>query len=153
MSDWRNDLSDDQLVELLRATVDDRAAAPASMLDMIMAGYDITNVDAFLAEVVEDVQLTEAAGLRATDGATRLITCGSDDLRFEFELRPIAPQVVGHLDPVVAGTLHLEQAEHAQAAELGDGADFEFTLRSSKPFRLRHRAADGTSVATEWILP
>lgn len=153
MSDWRDDLTEEELLDLLQSAVEERATPADSMVDMIMTGYDITNVDAQLAELVEDVRLTELESIRADNSLVRLVSFASGDLRFEFEIRPDAPEISGHLEPVMPGSLTLEQAASRQTIELGSLAEFEFSLTSTAPFRLRYQPPSGRTIVTEWILP
>lgn len=146
------ELDDDELLQTLRSAAESNIPIPDSMVDMIMAGYDITNLDTNFAELVEDVSLADAA-VRSGTVEARLLTFRLGELSFEFEIGPTAPEIVGHLDAASSGFMRFEQADHAVDVELDDHGRFEFTLRSRAPFRLRYIPADGTPVATDWILP
>ena len=150
----RNNATDDELLELLRDAVNDRSEPKASMVDMIMAGYDITNADASLAQLIDDTQLNELASIRSsTDTAHRLLGFAGNSISFEFELRSTEPHIVGHVEGATGGTIHLEQLAGSQSTELDTLGQFEFSLRSQSPFRLRFSEPNGPSTATEWILP
>lgn len=151
MSD--TDDTGDHLLAELQSAVEARIPVSSEMVDMIMAGYDITNLDAVTAELVGEDRAGDLAAVRDTEGATRLLMFRSDSLSFEFELGKTAPQVVGHVDPPSSGTLHLEQSDTTVTAVLDDLGRFEFSLPSSKPFRLRYESANGNSIATDWVLP
>jgi hypothetical protein len=150
----QNDAADDALLAGLRAAFESNVPVPPSMVDMIMAGYDITNIDAHIAELVEESQLADNAGVRSTPLAdSRLLVFEFGEVRFDFELRSEAPQIIGHVDGATDGTIHLEQAESSERAPLDQNGAFEFVTRSGAPFRLRLELPVGKPIATEWILP
>ena len=155
------DLNDETLMDLLKEAIDERATPSESMVDMIMAGYDITNADSSLAQLTDDIRLDQMAGVRATATDTRLLTfdagsdtgAGADRVTFEFELCADDSQIVGHVEPCDGGRIHLEQAAGSVTDTLDATGQFDLALPSTAPFRLRYEPASGQSTATEWILP
>lgn len=145
--------SDAELIDLLRDAVEERTRPSDGMVDMIMTGYDITNADASLARLVDDSRLDQVASVRSGSSTVRLLSFSAAGIDFEFELRPTEPRIVGHIDGADGGVIHLEQVDRIESLELDELGTFEFTLHSEAPFRLRHESVDGTSTATEWILP
>ena len=159
MTDF-NQMSDEDLLVELRNAVDANLPVPDAMAGMIMAGYDITNLDASVAELIEDTRVGEVAGVRSGATAsddTRLVTFQHDDLVFELEIGPEAPQIVGHVEGGGAGTVRFEQPAAPAPPDpvvLDDLGSFEFIVGSSRPFRLRYEPAAGDApIVTDWLLP
>jgi hypothetical protein len=156
--------SDDELLDEVRAALGSKLPVPDAMVELIMTGYDITNLDSHLAELVEDTLLSEAAGVRSSAAAlpsseTRLLTFRYGEVTIEVELGPVAPHLVGHVDDAEApdgpegGSIHLDQAGRVASADLDDLGAFELTVTSGRPFRLRYQPPSGDPVVTDWLLP
>lgn len=143
---------DDAILRQLKREVDDRLRPSTSMVEMIMTGYDITNLDAHLAELVADMGL-EAAEVRSSERQPRLITCSTGLVTFEFEVQSASPHVIGHLDAPGPGSLAIDQAGHSEQQDLDELAAFEFSLPTLAPFRLRFQPSTGLPTVTDWILP
>ena len=144
--------SDEELLDTFKRSLQD-TPPPGNMVDMIMTGYDITNVDARLAELVEDTAVDEPVGVRSTALGARLLTCQYGDTAFEFEIGTDAPHIIGHLEPPQPGRMRFEQGDGSTTIDLDDLARYEFTLTSTAPFRLVYLPPNGTPIATDWILP
>ena len=145
--------SNEELEELLREGADTFAPVPEGFTDMVMTGWDIVNVDAVVAQLVEDTALVAVEGVRTDELGARLLTFRSEGVTFEFEIGPEAPHIVGTIDPPQPGAVVLEQAEDAVTVDLDEGGRFAFELLGAGPFRLRFVSAGGEAYVTDWVIP
>jgi hypothetical protein len=148
----RDDQAPDPLEETLRDALGYRDAPDPETVEMIMTGYDIAGMDVVAAELIHDSALVaDGVAVRDEEPEVRTMTAEGGGVRFEFEIRPEAPHVVGRLIPAVAGVVHLDQLGNQQSHPLGDYDGYEFTLLPGSPFRIRFVADDGTAIATDWM--
>jgi hypothetical protein len=150
----RDDQAPDPLEETLRDALGYRDTPDPETIEMIMTGYDIAGMDVVAAELIHDSALV-ADGVAVRDGEpdVRTMTAEGGGVRFEFEIRPEAPRIVGRLIPASPGAVHLDQLGNQQRQPLGESGGYEFTLLPGSPFRLRFVADDGTTIATDWVSP
>ena len=153
MTDRQWEPTDEELLDKLRRSFVEDTPTPDNMVDMIMTGYDITNIDAHVAELTEDTAVDEPVGVRSAALGARLMTFEHGDLAIEFEIGPEAPQIVGHLEPPRPGRIRFEQPPQSETVELDGMARYQFTLATTTPFRLLYLPPAGTPIATAWILP
>jgi hypothetical protein len=148
----RDDHAPDPLEETLRDALGYRDAPDPETIEMIMTGYDIAGMEVVAAELIHDSALV-ADGVAVRDGEpeVRTMTAEGGGVRFEFEIRPEAPHVVGRLIPPSPGEMHLDQLGNPLAQTLDASAGFEFTLLPGSPFRLRFVTDDGVTIATDWV--
>ena len=144
---------DEELLDQLRSAQDRQLPVPENMIDLIMTGYDISNIDAAVAALVEDASLAEAGAVRDDDSDLRLLSFEHADLSIECEVRGVDRRVLGHVDAGGPGSLHLDDVEGSETTALDELGGFEFVLRSSRAFRLRWEPEDGGTVVTEWVVP
>ncbi len=145
---------DDELLELLKSAQEESLAIPPTMMDLIMTGYDITNVDTAVAALVEDTSLAGAGAVRDDGSDIRLLAFEHDGFQVEFELRGQDGRLLGHIDAEDPGLLHLHQLGHDEMpVTLDQLSGFEITLTSGKPFRLRWQPELGDAVVTDWLIP
>lgn len=147
-----DDRARDPVEEALRDALGYGSAPDPETVEMIMTGYDIVGLDVVTADLIHDSALArEGVPVRDGEPAIRSLTAEGGGLRFEFEIRPDAPHVVGRLIPPAPGEVLLDQLGNQQAQRLDESAGFEFVLVPGSPFRLRFVAGDGTTVATDWV--
>lgn len=148
----RDHHASDPLEETLRDAFGYRDAPDPEIVEMIMTGYDIAGMDVVAAELIHDSALfAGGVAVRDAEPEVRTITAEGGGVRFEFEIRPEAPHVVGRLIPPSSGEIHLDQLGNLQVQALDASAGFEFTLLPGSPFRLRFVADGGATTATGWV--
>jgi len=81
-----------------------------------------------------------------------MVSFAGEGVRFDFEIGDSAPQIVGRLTPAQEGTIALDQVGIQQGETLNETGTFEFTIVAGSPYRLRFTAADGPSIAIEWLI-
>ena len=144
----RDERAPDPLEETLRDALGYTEVPDPETVEMIMTGYDIVGLDVVTAELTEDTALV---AVRDGEPDVRTLTAEGGGIRFEFEIRPEAPHLVGRIVPASEGEVVLDQLGNEQTQQLDESSCYEFGLVPGSPFRLRFVAADGTVIATDWV--
>ena len=145
--------NDEHSLAQLRDVLGFTDAVSAESIEMIMTGYDITNIDVLIAELVHDSDVHDTpVPVRGGDAGARMVSFAGEGVRFDFEVGDTAPHIVGRITPVAPGSIALDQVGNAHEESLDESGTFEFTITTGTPYRLRFTPEGGPSIATEWLI-
>ena len=153
MSNSPENPSDARLVAQLREAFGFDEQPSPEVIEMIMTGFDIVNIDVLIAELVHDSAIhDEPIPVRGGDAGARMVSFAGEGIRFDFEIGDDDPQIVGRLTPASPGSIALDQVGNRQEELLDESGTFEFTITPGSPYRLRFMPESGPSIATEWLI-
>ena len=139
--------SDDQLLEMLRDSLEHSVEVTNDAIDMLMTGYDIVHTDVVEAELTFDS--LAASGVRGGEGAPRHLRFEHETASIDIELSDVALRCAGRVEPA-GGSLHLEQISGVREIQLSESGAFDETVEGVGPFRLRYDVAE-SMVSTAWL--
>jgi hypothetical protein len=143
--------NDDELLERLGQALRGADPVPDRVLAAARAAWTWRTIDQELAELVFD-SATERAGVRSEDTA-RQLTFRAPGVEIEVMVVDAATRrIVGQLVPPQEASVRITGEAGAQACETDRLGRFGFDGVPPGPVRLGVRAADGTTVTTEWVL-
>jgi hypothetical protein len=151
------ELSDDDMQLLIRvgevyAEID---PVPPHVVEAARAALAWRTIDSELAELVEDTELTPAAGMRGAV-APRLVTFEAETLTVEVEIAEVGERrrLIGQLVPPSAGEVEIRHAQRTQVVEADDLGRFSVEGVPPGPISLvcRLRGAADRPVVTSWVV-
>src|SRR3954454_15574926 len=142
-------------MERLRRIANDVDAPPGLVTETARAAFSTRRLDANLAELLEDSDMTSSATVRLAQPGPRLLSFAAGDVSLELQLEQVRGRVV--LRGVVTGVVDDAEIEtitgQVQRAEIDDQGWFGVEALPVQPFRVRVRAVDGPAITTGWIRP
>lgn len=145
------DYTDDQLMELLRASLEAGRPVPPNVEAVADMTFAWRTVDADLAALSYDSVL-EPSTTRA-DGTVRTLAFElNDDIRIDIRIDTERTRIVGQIEPAGEGMAELVHREGVERVDVDDFGVFVFEAIASGPVSIRVRVGD-RSVRTEWFLP
>lgn len=143
--------NDDELLELLGQALRVADPVPEHVLTAARAAWTWRTIDQELAELVFD-SATELAGVRSEDTA-RQLTFRAPGVEIEVMVVDAASRrIVGQLVPPQEASVRIAGDAGEQTHDTDRLGRFAFDDVPPGPVRLSVRAADGTTVTTEWML-
>ncbi len=143
--------NDDELLELLGQALRVADPVPEHVLNAARAAWTWRTIDQELAELVFD-SATELSGVRSEDTA-RQLTFRAPGAEIEvMVVDPTTRRIVGQLVPPQEATVRLTGGGRQQEPTTDHLGRFSFDDVPPGPVRLTVQSADGSTVATEWML-
>jgi hypothetical protein len=143
---------DEQLLAVLRESLDAREAVPPEFVELGKNAFAWHNIDTELAQLTYDSTREQlaATSTRAETASIRALTFTSAQLTIELEVNE--DSMLGQIVPAQDGTIEIEGRDGAVAAIPVDEVGC-FLIRPipDSPFRLHCRTEDGSDVLTGWI--
>ena len=138
--------SDEQLLEMLKDSLDNSVEVSDDAIDMLMTGYDIVNMDVLEAELTFDS--LAATGVRRRRARPAAALRADDSRRIDVELDDVSLRCSGQVAP--AGAAPLEQMSGTRQLGLSESGSFDAVVEGTGPFRLRYEIGD-VAVTTSWL--
>src|SRR3954447_24325503 len=146
---------DDELMERLRRIANDVDGPPELVTESARAAFSTRRLDAELAELVEDSQLTASATVRLAQPGPRLLSFATGDVTLELQVEQVRDRLA--LRGVAVGTQGDAEVETLTAevhrAAIDDQGWFTVEALPVETLRVRVETAGGSSVTTGWIRP
>lgn len=144
-------MSEDELLERLRALAGEADAPPAHVLAGALAARTRVALEDELLDLRSDSFAGAAATTRAGPG-TRVLRFGTPDCAVELEVAGEGYRtVVGQLDPAAGGEVELTHAGGVVRAPVDDLGRFRLGPVPPGPVSLAWTASAGRRVRTAWV--
>jgi hypothetical protein len=144
-------VTDDELMELLRASAADVDPVPPEVLASASAAFATRRLDEELAELIADSALTGAGAVRAGAEDVRLLSFESGRVTVELQLDYAAsPPVLRGLITGGSATVTVERPGDARSVPVDESGWFTVTDPPRGATRLRFHAVDGQEIVTSW---
>jgi hypothetical protein len=142
---------DAALQELLSVALQDADPVPEHVLAAARGAWTWRTIDQELAALVFD-SATELSGVRDR-GEARQLTFQAPGLEIEVMIAdPATRRLVGQLVPARPATVELESIGGKLGQEVDRFGRFAFDAVPAGPVRIGVVAADGSSIATDWVV-
>lgn len=149
-------LDDEGLLAALRQMLDRYQPAPDWSADLLKSVYGLRAVDAELAALVSDSELTAAASALRSGTAPRLAVFSTGDLSVEIEIEPAdrvgSWQMIGQLVPAVPARIQVRRQRGEPVwVDADDRGRFAVDDVPRGPLSLVCVRDGAPSAVTEWI--
>jgi hypothetical protein len=144
---------DIQLLAEIRELYDEIDPMPPEVVAAAKASLVWRDVDAIVAEIIEDTALTGTTGVRSAPGGPRLVTFEAEQLTVEVEVTASGDhrRVLGQLVPPASATVTVRWPDGSRSAEADELGRFAVEGVPSGPVSIVCAAPDTAPVATSWL--